>query len=554
VNAAADTGEAPAAATRLIIYALPNGNTIEQTLGCKMRPGLDWHYDIQHVAAQVRLLRQLLPNERITLICAEAPGLSWPAFRRSMPDANKRIHEMAAAWHAQFADKDAPVLLTGHSGGGAFIFGVIEAGEEIPSYVDRIAFLDANYSYDSALHDPKLQKWLNGDDNRRLIVVAYDDREITLNGKKVVGPEGGTYRATGRMRDGLGKLFELQEKQGAPFAETVGLDGRIHFYVHANPENRILHTALVGDMNGLIHVATLGTDQEENWGKFGGQRAYTKYIQPDPTNAKPAEQTTTSPAHAKLPSRAANAITGSEFIETIEKADLDEREARILEELKRGNFPDFLRNFVSVPIKGTIKLNGTDLPVETTIQVMPDYLAIGSNEDFVRMPMTPQTAQRIADLFGCVLPTRKLVDAIDIAAKTRIVPHPMTVDRESPRTFAEHNEIIEKQRGTEAADQPAGSLITGIKKDIVLTPRIFEKPQRLAIYGWRQPNGQPIQPLTIVHWDRYVDYSHGARLVRNAIEIDGIEYRVDGLLADPERCGLVSDEGPMDPPRYPLDN
>jgi hypothetical protein len=54
-----------------------------------------------------------------------------------------------------------------------------------------------------------------------------------------------------------------------------------------------------------------------------------------------------------------------------------------------------------------------------------------------------------------------------------------------------------------------------------------------------------------VHWNRYVDYSHGARLVRNSIELDGKLYSIDELLADPDRCGLVSDEGPMRPPRYP---
>ena len=51
-----------------------------------------------------------------------------------------------------------------------------------------------------------------------------------------------------------------------------------------------------------------------------------------------------------------------------------------------------------------------------TIEVMPDYLAVGSDDDFVRMPMRPQTAQQIADAFGCVLPTRKIVDAMDAAA------------------------------------------------------------------------------------------------------------------------------------------
>ena len=173
-----------------------------------------------------------------------------------------------------------------------------------------------------------------------------------------------------------------------------------------------------------------------------------------------------------------------------------EREAAILREISSGNFPDFLRKFKTVPIAGPMKGGGKE--VTATIEVMPDYIAIGSDSDFVRIPMTPQTAQQIADQFGCTLPTRKMVDAIDRVAEVRLAPHPMTVDREAVATFAEHNAIIEKQRG----DKPLGLLVIGSKKDIVLTPRIFEKPQRLAIYGWRQLNGQPIQPLTIVHWNR----------------------------------------------------
>ena len=180
---------------------------------------------------------------------------------------------------------------------------------------------------------------------------------------------------------------------------------------------------------------------------------------------------------------------------------------------------------------------------------MPDYLAIGSDKDFVRMPMTPQTAQRIADRFGCVLPTRKMVHLIDQHAELHLAPQPLTREREAVDTFLEHHRIIEKQR----AGKPLGVLVTGIKKDIVLTPRIFERPNRLAIYGWRQPDGQPIQPLTIAHSDRYVDYSHGVRLIRDTIVVDGKTERISQLLKDPARCTLVSDEGPMDPPRYPLD-
>jgi hypothetical protein len=33
--------------------------------------------------------------------------------------------------------------------------------------------------------------------------------------------------------------------------------------------------------------------------------------------------------------------------------------------------------------------------------------------------------------------------------------------------------------------------------------------------------------------------------------LDGKSVKISDLLADSERCGLVSDEGPMNPPRYP---
>jgi hypothetical protein len=401
---------------------------------------------------------------------------------------------------------------------------------------------------------------LKGSGSRWLVIIAYDDREITLNGKKVLGPTGGTYRATVRMREALGKHFPLAETTNPPFLETSGLDGRIHFFVHPNPQNKILHTVLVGEMNGLIHAATLGTASEEKWGHLGGPRAYSKWIQREPTPvAKPSPATPPvgSPVgtsslpknlevknQPQLPARPRDAVGGTEFMNSLQKLSLDQREAAILHEIIRGNFPDFLREFKIVPIVGRTE---DTKEVTAKIAVMPDYLAVGSDSDFVRVPMTPQTAQQIADRFGCTLPTRKIVDGIDQAAEVRLAPHPMTVDREAIATFIEHNAIVEKQR----AGKPLGLLVIGSKKDIVLTPRIFERPQRLAIYGWRQLNGQPIQPITIVHWNRYVDYSHGVRLVRDNIEFGGTSANISDMLADPDHCGLVSDEGLMKPPRYP---
>ena len=68
-------------------------------------------------------------------------------------------------------------------------------------------------------------------------------------------------------------------------------------------------------------------------------------------------------------------------------------------------------------------------------EVMPDYLAIGSDDDFVRMPMNPYTAQAFEDAFGFIMPTRKMSNDIWSAASLHLDPRPLTVDRDSANTF-----------------------------------------------------------------------------------------------------------------------
>src|SRR5690242_21458574 len=51
----------PKRPTQLIVYATPNGNSIEQTLGSARTDTTDWHFDIQHIAAQIRRSRTLNP-------------------------------------------------------------------------------------------------------------------------------------------------------------------------------------------------------------------------------------------------------------------------------------------------------------------------------------------------------------------------------------------------------------------------------------------------------------------------------------------------------------
>jgi hypothetical protein len=188
------------------------------------------------------------------------------------------------------------------------------------------------------------------------------------------------------------------------------------------------------------------------------------------------------------------------------------------------------------------------VPPSNTVsfEVMPDYLAIGSDDDFVRMPMTPYTAQAFCDAFGFVLPTRKMVNDIWQAATVRVDPRPLTEARESPRTFLQHDRIIEAQLEATAR----GALVAGSKKDVVITSRLREQPFRVAIYGWHYPTGEPIQPLYVGHVDWYVDYSHGIRPVRRWLRVNGALRSYEQILGDEQLAGLLSDEGVIDRPRY----
>jgi len=243
-----------------------------------------------------------------------------------------------------------------------------------------------------------------------------------------------------------------------------------------------------------------------------------------------------------LPPRRAGAVTGSELVRAVAEIHPKAREQRIGEELLAGNVPDFERQLVPVELR---------IEGHTAVaRVMPDYLAIGTDDDFVRVPMTPMTAQRVADAAGCVLPTSHLVDAVHAAARIKLpTAHiPLDPDGGTSQDFATHQRLIQEVLAKEHL-RP-GELVAGHKKDVVITPRMLAEPGRVAIYGMHQPDGTPLQMLSLVHILEYLDYSHGVRLVASSIQVDGRERAIRNVMRDPTLSALVSDEGPFELPRY----
>jgi len=220
-----------------------------------------------------------------------------------------------------------------------------------------------------------------------------------------------------------------------------------------------------------------------------------------------------------------------------------EREQAILAEISKGNLPEFLRKLVPVELRSE---SGTARNLVATVFVTPDYLAIGSDSDFLRIPMNLHTAATIAGRFGFVLPTRKMVDAIYLQSRYRLVPQPLPAGAQMRSTeyYLNHNQLIEDQ--LHAIGVRLGELISGDKKDVVMSNRLVTHLGRIAIYGWHRGAGQPIQPLSTVHGANYADYSHGIRLISEWALIDGKPRLVRDILRDPSTAGILSDEGPIE--------
>ncbi|HOE63004.1 MAG TPA: hypothetical protein PKW18_06820 [Candidatus Sumerlaeota bacterium] len=272
----------PSKPTRLILYALPNGNTLSQTFGKKLKPGVDWHYGIQHIGAQTRRMREVIEEENIIVAYLEAGGRSWPAWRKKYPDSGKRIEETVEFVRRQIPGVDVSLELSSHSGGGSFIFGYINNHDQIPDDIMRISFLDANYGYsDEDKHGDKLVEWLGRNPKHFLNILCYDDRNIKINGKPIVGPTGGTWRKTLLMIERIQKDIPLEKTQEQNLVRYRDKNRQVDIIMHTNPENKILHTVLVGDYNGFIHTSTAGAKYEGKAAVFAGPAAYEKWIHSD---------------------------------------------------------------------------------------------------------------------------------------------------------------------------------------------------------------------------------------------------------------------------------
>ena len=236
------------------------------------------------------------------------------------------------------------------------------------------------------------------------------------------------------------------------------------------------------------------------------------------------------------PTPAGNRMTGNEFYHQAFAMKWRERDSLAVKEILSGNIPSFLKDFVKVKVSIVDSSSGKTISAEYFVS--PDYLSIGTNDDWARINITPLAAQKIADSFDCFLPTRKMVDDIYKAAKIKLEPVPMYAFRDSTPTMWHHHLIIEGQR------KGRKGLIAGIQKDVVISGKISRdtRPDRVAIYGWHKLDGNPIQPLYTGHIFWWVDYSQAIRLIYRKIKVGKNWMDYTEMLSDPMLKKLICDE------------
>lgn len=246
-------------------------------------------------------------------------------------------------------------------------------------------------------------------------------------------------------------------------------------------------------------------------------------------------------------------------------------------EIERGNLPSFVRSFAPVVLKD-------DRGRPVTFHVSVDCVAIGTEDDWLRLPLSGYLAQKVADFFACTLPTNKLVFETYRQARIPLVAHLLECQaigggkwQRSSYACRVHEDILQGRipckRGAplpEAAgrfgprlgDHPGtcslppgphpGVLVAGHLKEVVLNGEDLSK--QLAFAGLFPANRRPLQSgVNGPHGPGYADYSHGVRLVSRKVDVAGKEMDYEDVVSDPANAEwLFVGGGPCKrPARYP---
>jgi len=199
-------------------------------------------------------------------------------------------------------------------------------------------------------------------------------------------------------------------------------------------------------------------------------------------------------------------------------------------------------------------------------QVFSDALMI----EGVRVAMSAETEQVIADMLGCSLLTAKLADLIWLQRQVTLNPHP----RGNPTGMSNTKAILEHSAKIDADLREIGTtsgIICTVGKHWILDNniadgRLLQGFPVACNYGWHfeklfegkawegaasDPTVRLIQGRGTRHNMKHADYSQICVLVSLNCLVDGSPMKLHDLLQDPDLAPLASHQGVLKCLRQP---
>lgn len=213
------------------------------------------------------------------------------------------------------------------------------------------------------------------------------------------------------------------------------------------------------------------------------------------------------------------------------------------------------KNLVPVTVPGP---NGTKI----TYKVMADYVMI----DGIRVPMTPVTAQKVANHFGMSLPTAKMSQQIYNAADTKVRAPPLSgsgyvspltgqhysakdvvKSRIGESDAAVYYSDLTNQKIQEATKDKNPGLVGGHGKEIT-EPGDGANISDVSFGGWQGSSGSALQPYSYAHKGQagaHTEYALNTRLVDDVVTVttpDGkvITTTMEKLRSNPNLAGAIA--------------
>jgi hypothetical protein len=279
---------------------------------------------------------------------------------------------------------------------------------------------------------------------------------------------------------------------------------------------------------------------------------------------------------------------------------MKKREEEMFAELVKGNLPDQCRVWCEIPLDDDKGNRGS-------VKVLADCLAIGSNDDWIRINLSAYTSQRIADEWKCLLPTSKIVALTYKHAKHKFIYHglqaydhqggywqfsneamlwiddinqgvkscedahfkvpPDIATKFDPHLGPGYDAIRNIHKGRCMLPNPHPlELVSGNKKEVIISHETnnpqCKNGQQLSFMGFYDETGKPTQHgWTAIHFAGFTDAAQGTRLVHPDMTVNGKPAKYEEVLQNSNLCGLVIDTknisgwnaeaGPLKSVRYP---